>query len=378
MFKPRSALCTIGLLAALATGCGAASDESTADLEGVPELGAIELALTGDVEAEGLATEEDAVDPSTWIADELEAAANGAPASDLDTARHAVRELNQALRDALVPIVAMVRNTPPDARIGAVRIWGPVERGATEYRFLLRHAAAGVYGWRLEARVADSEATFARVAAGRLTVGAVPRRGVGVVGFDLDALGALDATVAARGLVLAGFAHGELGTTVRYALRDFSRSEALEGIDALYDQVRLSAGVSRVRLAYRGDLAGSETSAEELVLARVRHQRGLGGRSDSLVSDGDVGDEEVRVVSQCWNAELESVYRVVRSCPLGEIAGEGCETLSSDGDVADCPSPFAEAELPPQTADEPMSDDQDPNDVAVPSVMPDVEGVAES
>lgn len=375
------------LAGALAVGCGAAEDGDKT-LDGAPELAAVEMRLTGDPESEGIATENDAIDAETLATDELETLSTdpkGAAdpddrgiAGDLGSARAAVRELNESLREALVPIVAMVRDREPDKTIGNASIWGPVERGATEYRFLLRRTAPRRFGWRLEARTVQDDSAYELVAAGHVQVGERARRGVGAAGFDLDALGSVDPTVIARGRILVGFAHGSRGTTVRYALKSFSRSGQTDGIDALLGQVRLEGGVHRLRLAYHGNVDGTETSAEELVLARVRHTRGQGGRSDAIVTGGDVPASEVRIISECWEPGLGSVYRIVRICPGDGIGGERCTVSSSEGDVASCPGPFVNAELPPALAVGPMVDDQDPNaEVEAPDEVPEVEGVAD-
>lgn len=374
------------LAGTFAIGCGAAA-ENDETLDGAPELAALEMRLTGDAESEGLAGQDDAVDPEALAADELEtlSTAEGSAEPDetqtagaLGSARAAVRELNESLREALTRIVAMVRHRAPDTKIGNVAVWGPVERGGAEYRFLLRRSAPGRFGWRLEARALESDSAYEAVAAGRLQVGERARRGIGTAGFDLDALGSIDPTIAARGRILVGFAHGDRGTTVRYALKNFSRSGAGDGLDALLGQVRLAGGVHRLRLAYRGNVEGTETPAEELVVARVRHTRGQGGRSDAIVTGGDVPGTEVRVVSQCWDPSFGSVYRIVRSCPGDGIGGERCTVSSSEGDNLSCPAPFVDVELPPVDAEAPMVDDQDPNaEVNAPDEVPEIEGVAD-
>lgn len=369
-------------LSACGANGGDGAEAAAGDLAGVPELAAVEIQLTGAPESEGLATSADAVDPENLVADELEQTSEGLdqgdPSSELAGARAALRELNESLRDFLLPVAALVRHRAPDKEVGRVKIWGPVERGATEYRFLLRRRAAEGFEWRLDARPSGSADAFARVAAGRLTPGARPRRGAGVAGFDMDVLGSVDPTVAARGRILVGFAHGERGTSVRYALDGFRRSDDVEGIDALLGQVRLSGGIRRVRLAYRGDVAGTESALDELVLARARHTRGAGGRGDLIVTGGDVPEGEARVMSQCWDEALSPVYSIVRACPMDGIDGETCTTLSTEGDSADCAPAFAAAELPPLDAMDPMSDPEDPHDdVAVPPEIPEVDEAEE-
>jgi len=90
----------------------------------------------------------------------------------------------------------------------------------------------------------------------------------------------------------------------------------LVGVDALLQEVHLANEVNRVRLAYHGDVEGTATAAQEFVLARVRHTAGVGGRSDMIVTSGDVPAGQALVINQCWNAGLQQTYRIVRNCPL--------------------------------------------------------------
>jgi len=170
-------------------------------------------------------------------------------------------------------------------------MWGPVTRGATEYRFFMIHPALHTFKSRLDARVSGTLEAYSRVAAGEIVVGIAVRRGVGVAGFDLNALSSVDPTVTAKGVVLAGFAHGTLGTTLAFGLKGFTRDPAAEpAVDALFQEIHLANHVNRLRLAYRGNLEGTATDAQELVLARVRHRAGVGGRSDMIATSGDVPD----------------------------------------------------------------------------------------
>ena len=293
-------------------------------------------------------------------------------APELAHARGAVRALNQSLRHFMEPIVALVRDTEPTSTMGRVKVWGPVTRGATEFRFTLRHGTLRHYGWVLEARAEGSNGPFTTVAAGGITVGFAPRRGRGTVGIDLDALASVDPTVVAKGALLARFAHGAAGSIVGYRLRGFASDADATPVDALVQGVHLKGGTNRLRLAYHGNLPETATSAPEFVLARVRHQRGEGGRADLLVTGGDVANGHVWVVNECWSSALAAGFRRVVDCPGDGIGGERCEVVATMGDASACRALFAQAELPPADAEAPMSDSESPEgDVMPPDAMPD-------
>ncbi len=353
-------------------------ESSSGDLSGAPELASVELSLTGAPESEGVSSTEDGVEATELASDELSAleVPEESDAVDLGQARERIRALNQALRSFLLPVVAMVRDVEPSYERGALRMWGPVTRGLTEYRFFLRSAAKKQWGWRLEARMADSEDAFTRVAAGNIVVGAAARRGVGMMGFDLDALASLDPTVQGEGQLLLGFQHGPAGTTVGYALRDFTLDpEQHPAFDARLRMVHLENGTNRLRLAYHGDVEGTATEAEELVLGRFRHRHDVGGRSDLLVLGGDVPSDRVWVISQCWNGELESQFRRISDCPVEEPLGGDCSELETEGDPAACAAPFAEPELATSDPDAEDTDPEDPNPgVELPDQVPEVAG----
>jgi hypothetical protein len=365
----------IGVWALAALGCSAQNDaRENAFLAGVPEEGALQLSITDDAATEGLATADDQVG-AALSSDELGSLSlhlDAAAPDGLARPRQAVQELNQALRDFLQPIAALVRTEDPDQVTGNVAQWGPVTRGTTEYRFFVRKGILKRFGWLLQARPDGSSDEFSNVAAGGIQVGAVLRRGRGVVGVDLDALGDVDPTVHARGKVLAAFAHGPAGTALAYGLHDFTRDASdTTPVDAAFQGVHLSDGFNRVRLAFHGNLPETATDAKELVLARVRHQRDAGGRADLLVTGGDIANGKVWLVSECWSAGLASTYRIVRECPGDGIGGARCVEQSSKGEPAACSRELAQPEFPPADAEEPMADPESPEgDLVPPLEMP--------
>jgi hypothetical protein len=364
-------------------GCSSDSTTNAGDdyADGAPELAAVQMRVTGDSSSEGLATPDDDMDPQAIAADELatvagDAGSTGTP--DLNGAREAVRDLNQTLRASLQSIAALVKNTQPTYKAGDVRMWGPVVRGDTEFRFFMRRPAPRDFQWRLDARVAGTATAYSHVAAGEIALGARVRRGVGVAGFDLDKLSAVDPTVTAQGKILAGFAHGPLATTLAFGLKNFTRDPAVKpGIDALLQEVHFPNEVNRVRLAYHGNVEGTATDAPELVLVRIRHSKGIGGRADMIVESGDVPEGHAWVINQCWSAALDQTYRVVHDCPLDGIGGDSCTQVSVVGDVGTCDVNLRQPELPPADPNQTMTDAQDPNSGTTPpppTDIPDVSG----
>jgi hypothetical protein len=367
----------LGALTLGALACGMRNDDARREssfLAGVPEEAALQLSITDDSGSEALATEDDQVGavPSSELLGSLGQHLDAPGPDGLARSREAVAELNQALRDFLQPIVALVRSQEPDQVEGNVAVWGPVVRGTTEYRFFVRKGLLRRFGWLLQARPDGSSAEYSNVAAGGIQVGAVLRRGRGVVGVDLDQLGDVDPTVHARGKLLAAFAHGPAGSVLAYGVKDFTREQGdTTPVDAAFQGVHLAGGFNRVRLAFHGNLPETASDAEELVLARVRHHRGDGGRADLLVTGGDIADGKLWVVSECWSAQLASTYRIVRECPGDGIGGERCVERSSSGEPSACGRDFAQPEFPPQDAQEHMDDPESPEvDLLPPVEMP--------
>jgi hypothetical protein len=358
-----------------ALGCQKGEDEDF--LEGAPEMSALQLEITGDTASEGTDTgsAEESLDSVGSVVGGLEAVV----APSLAGAREAIKNLNAALRAHLQPIAALIRDSAPSTQPGAVRTWGPVTRGTTDYRFQMRKGVlARRFGWVLEARVTGTgDDAWKVVAAGAITLSTVARRGTGVVGFDLDALGALDPTVVARGKLLARFAHGPLGTALAYALKNFTPDPAKrDAIDALFHGIHTKAGKNLLRLAYHGNLPGSPSETTvEMALARVRHMRGVGGRADVLASKGDVPEGHVYAASECWTAGAEQVFYVLRDCVAGNTEGPKCEILKTEGSPTACDKGLAMPEFTPASPTEPMSEPESPEpSLAPPTDMPDGSG----
>jgi hypothetical protein len=377
-FNSRLYFSTLSALS-LVLGCQSSSPGEEW-IDAAPEQAAFQIQVSGDTSAESLATDSDSIDvdmidAGSAAADALDSM-GGAPSDSVAPSfgqlREGVRALNSSLRAFLEPVVALLREEPSKTQ-GKLAVWGPVVRGATEYRVTIRRGGVHRFGWLLEARPADQDSDFVSVAAGRILVDRTPRRGTGVAGFDLTTLGGVDPTVVARGELLVGFAHGLIGSTLSYTVRDFTPNPSEhEPIDARVKGIHLERGLNVARLAYRGNIPETATDAEELVLARARHRLGQGGRVDSLVTGGDVKDGSMLVKSQCYDRGGVLGYSIVRECAEGELDAKHCTVLSKEGELKSCLPDFLEERLPPSDPSADEAEPDDPNDgVNPPESMPD-------
>lgn len=345
------------LLLAL-TGCAGDDLPSADDFDdAAPEMQALQLELTGDGPSEGLAVEQTSA-ALTSIAQGLEQGT----APYLEGTRSGLRQINQALRHALEPVSALLADQASKTLRGQRRWWGPVTRGATDYAFVMERGALlrNRFGWAVAAKPQGAPAgQYRAIAAGSIFVGAERRRGRGVVGLDLDQAGAQDPTIKARGKLLVGFAHGAQGTALAYRFKDFTPDGAEGGptsFSAIVRGLHLRPASSAelparnfARLAYYGNVKDSAASAtRELVLARARHFRGIGGRVDAIATGGDIGADKAYVIAECWSDGLQQQFLRVRQCARANPSSDaGCSVLRNEGDESACPLGLRRVELPP-------------------------------
>lgn len=337
--------------------CGVDDSASDEFIRAAPELSTVQLALTDDVTAEGLATDE-----LSGAVGAISAGLDNSSAPYLGSVRQGIRELNQQLRAGLEPITAMLRDQAPSVLPGDVRVWGPVTRGATDYRFVMRRGALirGRFSWALFGKPSGAATDlYVTVAAGDVVVGDEPHLGAGLLGVNLDNFGDVDPTVHARGKLMVRFAHGPNGTALAYRFQNFTAdaedasrppfSAILDGVHLAADNAADVPARNYARLAYYGDVPDS-TSAEskELVLARARHARGIGGRVDAIITQGDVGQGKALFASECWSVAAEQLFLIVRECNAGSSDSDpSCTVQRTDGDPTACPQLFIEAIYPP-------------------------------
>lgn len=305
---------TLAVAAALvlSTACGGVDDQEA--LESLPDFAGTSLEINTDALAQ---------DGAALVAQDLmqvEASLDGQGAAMLEGARLEVKALNDALRQALVPIADLVKRAATE-QPGDVLMYGPTDRANATFRLFVRKGVGQRYQWKLEARPLNStdDKAWWLVAAGALKRDGEAHRGRGTLAISLDNLKTVAPSFAGQGRLMMSFAHfgkGGASKSLAYRLANFTPNPAThEAVTGAFVGHKLEAtGVTRVRVLGPYNLPGTATSAKEKVLSSVRHIPGTGGRVDVRAWGGDIAANTYYVGSACWDAQEKELYRVLLQC----------------------------------------------------------------
>ncbi len=301
----RSRALTI-LLIGLFAACGRAGQNNLEFVEAAPDADALTLDEDGSqIEIGGAARQ--ATVPESSIARTVQASA---------------KQVNEAIRQVLGHIAAMIKTEPDTTRDGA-RVW-TADKNGLSYRLTVHRIALGTFGWKVDVKKAtDDDDAYVGVMRGRIRRGArlAARRGAGSLGIDLttyyNVAQGTEAAITKQGHIFAAFAHSATGAHLRFRLKDFVTDTAqtdVEPISVYFSGFRLfeqqigdrtvpamgavRAG-GRVNVAQFDDLAGS---ANETVTARLRRVVGFGGWGRAIIRGGDMPIDTRRIVRECWRA----------------------------------------------------------------------------
>lgn len=333
---------------ALVAACGQTGADEFA--EAAPEIEELALEIAGGA-AEGMVAQEEA---SAAELAQLMQGLNGEPPEFLVRAKEQVRQLNQAVRRAVAPLVKLVRETAPTLEQGETRVYGPRDEGNVTWKLTIRRLGEKHFGWRLEGKpVGAEDAAYVVVVAGevqrglqqrpprdgatdgkdRPSDGDTVRQGRGRIGIHLNNLKSIDASFPGQGQLLAGFAHMGRAKTLTYRLREFTPDVAAhEPVTAAFSGHRLPSGATAIRLVGRYNLERSPTETKELVMTRARWMPEVGGRADIVATGGDVPEGAAYMGSACWNTKEQTGYRVLRYC----VRNAGCEVVYEEGERTNC------------------------------------------
>lgn len=335
----------IALAAALvAAGCGGTST-GTELSNATPDVEGLTLELTGSAAESAQASGNAAFDVS------LQDLTVGP--EYLAQTREAIQAVNAAIKKLVEPIVALAHTTGVDSA-GNVTRYGPQDSTGATYLLTVKKAGNN-YFWKLDAKaLGAADSTYQVVAAGhikrKLVKDAagdadVAHRGRGVIGFNLDALGAIDASFKGRGKIFSAFAHHGGSKMVLHRLHAFTSDPAtVPALTAAFYGHKTASGEARVRVGGFFDVLDGP-AGKELLLARAHVVPGVGGRADVRLpavtpqgaSNGDVPAGRFIVGHACWDAAEKEGFKVVLSCEAGKPASAAtCTVLQTSGARANC------------------------------------------
>jgi hypothetical protein len=249
--------------------------------------------------------------------------------------RGVTRSLNAGAAWVLI-LVHLIVEQPPTTVDGNVYTWGPWEGSGLDparYRLVVTANDDGTYDWTLDGQNKQSGDPYLTIIDGHAVPdadpGEAPYRGSGDFTIDFDAgeqVNPIDNTPD-TGNVL-----------VTYDLAARVVTMHAEGVDALNNPASFDYfysdnedGSGDFQFALDGDVENNGSAAEE-ALIRSRWLGTGAGRSDAMVSSGDLGDISA-TASECWDTRYLRVYYT-----------DSANWQPTEGSAADCA--FSDVAMP--------------------------------
>jgi hypothetical protein len=273
---------------------------------------------------------------------------DGATAKDAETGEWAryyvvtrnVTEHVNGLIGGVLGIVGYVTTLEPqwsdtDSRQA---VWGPYSDSGldpVETGLWVTEEDDGSYTWALFQlpKGGDIETDATIIVTGIVDAGSTPDDASGVFQVDFTAANALDPAAALVGTFTVEYTYDAAGGNAVAGFEDYG-AENGGRIDALYAYSQDAAGAGTMDLAWYDDV--NATGVDEVLAMRTRWESTGDGRSDAVVTGGDLGADAV-YASECWGGDFVTAYW---SDTIGLY-----ETV---GDVGACA--YAESELPTEAS----------------------------
>ena len=250
--------------------------------------------------------------------------------------RGVTRSLNAGAAWVLILVHTIVQFEPTSVD-GNVYTWGPWDGNALDparYRLVVTANDDGTYDWNLDGQSKTSDGPFITVISGHAVPdenpGEAPHRGSGDFFIDFDAgeeVNPIDNTPDT----------GNVQVTYDLAARVVTMHA--EGVDALNNPASFEYfydenddGSGDFQFAIDANFEDSATEAHEQALIRSRWMPTGAGRSDAMVSGGDLADIEA-AATECWDTQFRRVFY-----------SDSVNWQPTEGDAADCA--FADAAMP--------------------------------
>jgi hypothetical protein len=358
------------VVAALAlAACGRPDQEF---INGTPDFSALSMEITGDTsEAASMQADQTGLMQTQ--------SAVGSASEYLIGARNTVAALNGVIRAIMTQLVNLINSEDPTTPEADVRVYGPKDTEFATFKLTLKKIEAGKFGWKLEAKpLGGDDSLYVKVIAGWMVKGAQAHRGRGVIGIDLDAFTTVtgDPSWKGQGKLFSAFAHIGESKVLSYKLNAFSpNTDTWAPLTAAFVGYRqVTEGFTAIRIASWTNIDQTATTDPELILTRIRHKVGIGGRADIVALKGDLTVDTFYWGTGCWNAAEEEVVKILRYCTPTISLGD-CTVVSAVGQITDCPGVAAQE---PPAADEntdTMETGSPDGTVTPPTTMPSEDGI---
>jgi hypothetical protein len=217
-------------------------------------------------------------------------------------------------------------------------VWGPYSDSGldpVETGLWVREEDDGSYSWAIfEVPTGGDIDTESKViVAGVVDAGATAEDASGQFAVDFDTAAAMDPAERIVGAFSVEYAYDADGVDAVAGFDNYGYVDG-ERVDALYAYTEDYAGAGDMDIAWLDDVNASGT--DEVLAMRTRWEATGDGRSDAIVTGGDLGVESV-TASECWGSDFIESYWT-----------DTIGMYEPVGDVGACA--YADAELPTEAS----------------------------
>ncbi|MDP2315716.1 MAG: hypothetical protein Q8P41_22655 [Pseudomonadota bacterium] len=217
-------------------------------------------------------------------------------------------------------------------------VWGPYSDSGldpVETGLWVREEDDGSFSWAIfqlpKGGDIDTESTV--IVTGLVDAGSTREDASGVFQVDFTTASELDPGVRLAGTFSVEYTYDAAGGNAVAGFEDYGAVDG-ERINALYAYSQDGGGAGTMDLAWLEDV--NATGVDEILAMRSRWESTGDGRSDAVVTGGDLGAEAV-YASECWGADFVTSYWT-DTIGLYETVGEAGACV------------YAESELPSEAS----------------------------
>ncbi|MDP2307206.1 MAG: hypothetical protein Q8P18_14365 [Pseudomonadota bacterium] len=218
-------------------------------------------------------------------------------------------------------------------------VWGPYSDSGldpVETGLWVTEEDDGSYSWAIFQlpKGGDMETEAIAIITGVVDAGSTREDASGVFQVDFTTASELDPGVALTGLFSVEYTYDPVGGNAVAGFEDYGYAIGAERINALYAYSQDVEGAGTMDLAWLDDV--NATGVDEILAMRTRWESTGDGRSDAIVTGGDLGADAV-YASECWAGDFVTSYWT-----------DTIGLYETVGDVGACV--YAEPELPTEAS----------------------------